>query len=45
MSDGELWAVERPADHVGEKVAIKTLVDITKVYALTAAEICGESSI
>jgi acetylornithine deacetylase/succinyl-diaminopimelate desuccinylase-like protein len=25
----------------GEKVAIKTLVDITKVYALTAAEMCG----
>ena len=30
-----------PRDHDGEKVAIKTLVDITKVYALTAAEICG----
>jgi acetylornithine deacetylase len=30
-----------PRDHEGEKVAIKTLVDITKVYALTAAEICG----
>ena len=28
-----------PRDHEGEKVAIKTLVDITKVYALTAAEI------
>jgi len=30
-----------PRDHEGEKVAIKTLVDITKVYALTAAELCG----
>jgi acetylornithine deacetylase/succinyl-diaminopimelate desuccinylase-like protein len=30
-----------PRDHEGEKVAIRTLVDITKVYALTAAEICG----
>jgi acetylornithine deacetylase/succinyl-diaminopimelate desuccinylase-like protein len=30
-----------PRDHEGEKVAIKTLVDITKVYALTAAEVCG----
>jgi len=30
-----------PRDHEGEKVLIKTLVDITKVYALTAAEICG----
>jgi acetylornithine deacetylase/succinyl-diaminopimelate desuccinylase-like protein len=30
-----------PRDHEGEKVAIKTLLDITKVYALTAAEICG----
>jgi len=30
-----------PRDHEGEKVAIQTLVDITKVYALTAAEICG----
>jgi acetylornithine deacetylase len=30
-----------PRDAEGEKVAIKTLVDITKVYALTAAEICG----
>jgi acetylornithine deacetylase/succinyl-diaminopimelate desuccinylase-like protein len=29
-----------PRDAEGEKVAIKTLVDITKVYALTAAEIC-----
>ena len=32
-----------PRDHEGEKVAIKTLVDITKVYALTAVEICGNS--
>jgi acetylornithine deacetylase/succinyl-diaminopimelate desuccinylase-like protein len=31
----------RPRDAEGEKVAIKTLVDITRVYALTAAEICG----
>jgi acetylornithine deacetylase/succinyl-diaminopimelate desuccinylase-like protein len=30
-----------PRDHEGEKVAIQTLVEITKVYALTAAEICG----
>ena len=30
-----------PRDEQGEKVAIKTLVDITKVYALTAAELCG----
>jgi len=32
-----------PRDHEGEKVAIKTLVDITKVYALTAAEVCGKA--
>ena len=31
-----------PRDHEGEKVAIKTLVEITKMYALTAAEIVGE---
>ncbi|HEV2176967.1 MAG TPA: M20/M25/M40 family metallo-hydrolase [Terriglobia bacterium] len=30
-----------PRDAEGEKVKIKTLVDITKIYALTAAEICG----
>ena len=30
-----------PRDAEGEKVHIKTLVDITKVYALTAAELCG----
>jgi acetylornithine deacetylase/succinyl-diaminopimelate desuccinylase-like protein len=30
-----------PRDQDGEKVMIKTLVDITKVYALTAAQICG----
>ncbi len=30
-----------PRDREGEKVSVKTLVDITKVYALTAAEICG----
>src|SRR2546423_5964314 len=28
-------------DSEGEKVAIQTLLDITKVYALTAAAICG----
>jgi acetylornithine deacetylase len=28
-------------DKQGEKVEIKTLVDITKIYALTAAELCG----
>jgi acetylornithine deacetylase len=30
-----------PRDQEGEKVSIKTLMDITKVYALTAARICG----
>jgi acetylornithine deacetylase/succinyl-diaminopimelate desuccinylase-like protein len=30
-----------PRDKQGEKVEIKTLVDITKIYALTAAELCG----
>jgi acetylornithine deacetylase len=30
-----------PRDHQGEKVRIKTLVDVTKIYALTAAELCG----
>ena len=30
-----------PRDAEGEKVNIKTLVDVTRVYALTAAEICG----
>jgi len=30
-----------PRDKEGEKVAIKTLVNITKIYALTAAELCG----
>jgi acetylornithine deacetylase/succinyl-diaminopimelate desuccinylase-like protein len=30
-----------PRDKEGEKVEIQTLVDITKIYALTAAEICG----
>jgi acetylornithine deacetylase/succinyl-diaminopimelate desuccinylase-like protein len=30
-----------PRDAEGEKVRIKTLVDITQVYALTAAELCG----
>jgi len=33
-----------PRDAEGEKVAIKTLVDITKIYALTAAELCGVQS-
>lgn len=33
-----------PRDADGEKVAIKTLVDVTKVYALTAAELCGVQS-
>ncbi|HUI84663.1 MAG TPA: M20/M25/M40 family metallo-hydrolase [Candidatus Binatia bacterium] len=33
-----------PRDQEGERVAIRTLVDITKVYALTAAEICGSGS-
>jgi len=30
-----------PRDAEGEKVPIKTLLDVTKVYALTAAELCG----
>jgi acetylornithine deacetylase len=30
-----------PRDAEGEKVRIKTLVDVTKIYALTAAELCG----
>ena len=30
-----------PRDAEGEKVRIKTLVDITRIYALTAAELCG----
>jgi acetylornithine deacetylase/succinyl-diaminopimelate desuccinylase-like protein len=33
-----------PRDADGEKVAIKTLVDVTKIYALTAAELCGVQS-
>ena len=33
-----------PRDKEGEKVLIKTLVDITKIYALTAAELCGVAS-
>jgi acetylornithine deacetylase len=32
-----------PRDAEGEKVAIKTFVEITKIYALAAAEICGAS--
>jgi acetylornithine deacetylase len=30
-----------PRDAEGEKVRIRTLVDVTKVYALTIAQICG----
>jgi acetylornithine deacetylase/succinyl-diaminopimelate desuccinylase-like protein len=30
-----------PRDAEGEKVHIQTLVDVTKIYALTAAELCG----
>jgi len=30
-----------PRDKEGEKVKIDTLVNITKIYALTAAEVCG----
>src|SRR5207302_377802 len=30
-----------PRDAEGEKVEIQTLVDITKIYVLTAAELCG----
>ncbi|HZU23026.1 MAG TPA: M20/M25/M40 family metallo-hydrolase [Terriglobales bacterium] len=30
-----------PRDAEGEKVKIQTLVDVTKIYALTAAEVCG----
>src|SRR6202140_4552071 len=33
-----------PRDKEGEKVRIQTLVDITRIYALTAAELCGVSS-
>ena len=33
-----------PRDREGEKVKIQTLVDITKIYALTAAELCGVDS-
>jgi acetylornithine deacetylase/succinyl-diaminopimelate desuccinylase-like protein len=33
-----------PRDAEGEKVKIKTLVDITKIYALTAMELCGVQS-
>ena len=33
-----------PRDHEGEKVAIKTLTDITRIYALVAAELCGVQS-
>ena len=30
-----------PRDAEGEKVEIQTLIDITKIYALAAAELCG----
>ena len=30
-----------PRDEEGEKVRIQTLVEITKIYALIAAELCG----
>ncbi|MCI0404146.1 MAG: hypothetical protein L0212_11600, partial [Acidobacteria bacterium] len=30
-----------PRDAEGEKVRIQTLVDVTKVYALTVAALCG----
>ncbi len=30
-----------PRDKEGEKVAVKTLVEMTKIYALTAADLCG----
>jgi acetylornithine deacetylase len=33
-----------PRDAEGERVKIKTLVDITKIYALTAAELCRVQS-
>jgi acetylornithine deacetylase len=33
-----------PRDKEGEKVRIQTLVEITKIYALTAAELCGVNS-
>ena len=33
-----------PRDQEGEKVEIKTLVEITKIYALVAAELCGVQS-
>jgi acetylornithine deacetylase/succinyl-diaminopimelate desuccinylase-like protein len=33
-----------PRDKEGERVKIQTLVDITKIYALTAADLCGVAS-
>jgi acetylornithine deacetylase/succinyl-diaminopimelate desuccinylase-like protein len=30
-----------PRDAEGEKVAIETLVNMTRIYALTAAELCA----
>jgi acetylornithine deacetylase len=33
-----------PRDAEGEKVTIQTLVEMTKIYALTAAELCGVHS-
>lgn len=32
-----------PRDAEGEKVKIQTLVDVTKVYALVAAQVCGSA--
>jgi len=37
----QLWASSGRGDAEGEKVAIETLVNTTRVYALAAAEICG----
>jgi acetylornithine deacetylase len=33
-----------PRDKEGEKVKVQTLVDITRIYALTAVELCGIDS-
>lgn len=33
-----------PRDAEGEKVAVETLVNVTRVYALTAADMCGISA-
>ena len=34
-----------PRDAEGEKVAVETFVNITKIYALAIAEICGSSHV